>query len=696
MKILFFTLFAICLALFTPIQSFAEESEIWDYEVATSRLDNSRNKLSTKTGGSSFSFSEKDIENLPQGQVSSMNQLLLRAPNVVQNSYGQIHLRGDHSHLQYRINGVMLPEGISGFGQVLDVHFIDRVDLLTGAMPAQFGFQNAGVIDIKTKDGAFKKGGRSELTLGGNDTFGFNQQIGGSDGKLNYFLNASHLQNNRGIEPPTAARNPIHDDTSQQNLFGYFSYLLDATTRLNLIIGSSQNHFQVPNNPNQSPSYSLSSGENVSSSNLNEKQSEMNNFLIASLQGISSLDIDYQISAFSRYSDLKFRSDYVGGLTYNGIASDIDRNSFVNGLQGDFSYELNEKNIFRSGFFISDDATQNDYNSFVFSADDEGNQTSTDPINIINTSKKHSQLYGIYLQDELKLLKKLTLNFGARFDGYSSYNSENQISPRIGAIYDLNEKTKIHAGFARYFTPPPTALLSNSDLSKFENTTNASNSLVNDQVKAERTSYYDIGIAHKMTKYLSLGLDTYYKQIRNLLDLGQFGNALIYTPFNYQRGEAYGVEFSADYQRENFASYLNLAAQNARAKNIISGQYLFDAEELSYIKNHYVNLDHSQYYTASAGASYSVGKTKYSADAIFGSGLRTGDNNSNTMPSYLQINGSVAHDFELPLIERFNARLAAINIFDEVYQLHNGSGIGVAASQYGPRRTFYLVLSKNF
>jgi outer membrane receptor protein involved in Fe transport len=215
-------------------------------------------------------------------------------------------------------------------------------------------------------------------------------------------------------------------------------------------------------------------------------------------------------------------------------------------------------------------------------------------------------------------------------------------------------------------------------------------------VKAERTNYYDLGVSHKLTKNLNLGLDVYYKQIKNLLDLGQFGNALIYTPFNYQLGESYGIEFTADYRRDNFSSYLNFAAQQSKAKNIISGEYLFDSTELNYIANNYVNIDHSQTYTVSGGASYSIGKTKYSADAIFGSGLRTGDNNLNTMPSYLQVNGSVAHDFQLPLIEKFNVRLTMINLFDEVYQLHDGSGIGVAASQYGPRRTLYLILSKSF
>ncbi|MES2961031.1 MAG: TonB-dependent receptor [Pseudomonadota bacterium] len=670
--------------------------DVWNYEVTAKKLDNSRNNLSPATGGSSFSFNQKDVENLPQGQMTSLNQVLLRAPGVVQNSYGQLHVRGDHANLQYRINGVMLPEGVSGFGQALDTHFADKIDFLTGAMPAQYGFRTAGVVDIKTKSGAFQKGGRSEIMVGGNDTLGLNQQVSGASGNLNYYVSASYLQNNRGIESPTAGRNPIHDDTGQDKLFGYFSYLLDATTRLNVIVANADNRFQIPNNPNQSTNYTLNGFDGFNSAALNEKQSESNKYAVVSLQGVSSSDVDYQVSAFTRYSDMKFRSDYAGDLMFNGLASDIDRSSFANGFQGDFSYNLNEKNILRSGFFFSDDATKRQSNNAVFAADTDGTQLSSDPFRIYESSSKHSQLYGAYIQNEWKVLKKLTINYGARFDVSKSYVSEKQLSPRFGAVYDLSEKTKIHAGFSRYFTPPPTALISSTTLSNFQNTTNASENLTNGKVKSERTSYYDLGVSHKVTSHLNLGVDAYYKQIRNLLDEGQFGNAVIYTPFNYQQGKAYGVEFTADYQRDNFSSFFNFAAQEAYGKNVVSGQYLLGNDELNYIANNWVKLDHSQSYTASAGASYLFLGTKYSADAIYGSGLRTGDNNLNAMPSYLQVNFSAARDINLFAAGKFNVRVAVVNLFDQVYQLHDGSGIGVAASQYGPRRTLYLIASKSF
>ncbi len=47
---------------------------------------------------------------------------------------------------------------------------------------------------------------------------------------------------------------------------------------------------------------------------------------------------DGQLSYFTRYNDLHFMPDPVGDLLLNGIASDISRQSYTNGIQGDASY----------------------------------------------------------------------------------------------------------------------------------------------------------------------------------------------------------------------------------------------------------------------------------------------------------------------------------------------------------------------
>ena len=67
-------------------------------------------------------------------------------------------MRGEHANVQFRINGVELPEGLSVFGQALETRFARSVSLLTGALPAQYGFFTAGVLDIQTKTGLTNPG----------------------------------------------------------------------------------------------------------------------------------------------------------------------------------------------------------------------------------------------------------------------------------------------------------------------------------------------------------------------------------------------------------------------------------------------------------------------------------------------------------------------------------------------------------
>ena len=161
--------------------------------VVAQRLNKARNSLSPETGGSVYRFSEKAIQDLPQGNNTPLNQVLLQAPGVVQDSFGQLHVRGDHANLQYRINGVQLPEGITGFGQVMSPRFAQSISLLTGALPAEFGLRTAGIIDIKTKEGLLDNGGDVEFYGGQRSTIQPSFEYGGSVGKFNYFVTGQYF-----------------------------------------------------------------------------------------------------------------------------------------------------------------------------------------------------------------------------------------------------------------------------------------------------------------------------------------------------------------------------------------------------------------------------------------------------------------------------------------------------------------------
>ncbi len=118
--------------------------------VTARRLNEQRAQIETQTGASSYTIDSAAIAAMPGGTNVPLNQVLLQAPDVVQDSFGQLHVRGDHNDLQYRLNGIILPEGISVFSQTLSPRLISSLSLITGALPAEYGLRTAGIIDLTT------------------------------------------------------------------------------------------------------------------------------------------------------------------------------------------------------------------------------------------------------------------------------------------------------------------------------------------------------------------------------------------------------------------------------------------------------------------------------------------------------------------------------------------------------------------
>ena len=88
---------------------------------------------------------------------------------------------------------------------------------------------------------------------------------------------------------------------------------------------------------------------------------------------------------------------------------------------------------------------------------------------------------------------------------------------------------------------------------------------------------------------------------------------------------------------------------------------------------------------------------RFSADMIAGSGLRSGDANITTVAPYSQFNVGVAREFLLPFDSKpVTVRFDVINLLDSIYLIRDGTGIGVFAPQYGPRRGYFAGISKKF
>ncbi|MGY3237119.1 hypothetical protein ACVMAJ_004009 [Bradyrhizobium sp. USDA 4448] len=659
-------------------------------------FDAARQTIVAPTATSPYQMTQQAIEALPQGENTSLDRVLLQAPGVSQDSAagGDLHVRNEHANVQYRINGIMLPDGVGAFGQILDTGIVGNLALITGALPAQYGLRTAGVVDIQTKSSAFDNTGKVGIYGGSHETITPYAEWGGTVGNTRYFVSGRYFGSNLGLENPTPSNNAIHDHTDQGKGFAYLSTVVDPTTRIVYMGGVSNSRFQIPNNPSQTPQYTAFGVSDFNSANLNENQREFNSFNVLALQ-YSSNGLDLQTSYFNRYSSVHFVPDVMGDLVFNGVASDVYRSSLTHGVQTDAAYRVSDAHTLHAGFTVSAENAFVSNGSVLLPLDVTGAPFDA-PFNVLDQSSKTGFLFGTYIGDEWKVTNRITLNYGLRFDQMMQYTDANQLSPRISMSYTPWDGTVFHAGYARYFTPPQLVLAAPTNLGLVQNTTQQPEVNLADPVRPERSHYFDVGVTQKLLPGLEVGVDGYYKMARDLLDDGQFGAAYVLTAFNYEKGDNYGVELSAKYSDTHFRAYANIAYARQIATNVVSNQFLFGADELAYIASHYVYTDHSQWVSGSAGASYKWDNgTRLSMDVLYGSGLRSGFANTSSLPWYSQVNLGVSHEFKWfddkkPTTLRFDV----VNLFDTVYEIRDGSGIGVFAPQFGPRRGFFFGMSQ--
>jgi outer membrane receptor protein involved in Fe transport len=462
---------------------------------------------------------------------------------------------------------------------------------------------------------------------------------------------------------------------------------------------------------------SFLSTTNFNSADLNENQNEQNCYGVVAYQK-SAGDLNLQVAAYGRSSSVHFTPDPVGDLFFNGVASDVDRSIYSGGLQADASYALGDKHTLRGGIMLLEEVASTHATTTVFPVDSLDPSVANPnglpeilPDNVV----AHAMFVGLYLQDEWKILPKVTLNYGARFDlYYASFDKENQPSPRVNLIYQPTDATTLHAGYARYFTPPPLENVPSETVNLFRLTSNESApGVADDAVKAERANDFDAGISQKLAPGLQVGMDGYYKNAVNQLDDGLFGQTLILSAFNYAEGRIYGVEFTGTYAKAGFSTYANVAYSVAQGQDWNSAQFLFNPGDLAYVRNHWIYLDHDQRVTGSFGASYLFHETQACSarvyvDALYGSGLRQDGGgfepnnpaaaipNGATVPAYYSVSLGAEQDWKVARRQILKARLDVVNVTDNIYQLRSGSGVGVNAAQYGMRLGFFGTLSYAF
>ncbi len=663
-----------------------------------------------KASSETYQLSRKDVEILPRGNNVEVSDVLLTIPSVVYGALKQTHIRQDHANQQFRIDGIPIPDTVTGaFADIVPPRAWERADIILGGMEAQYGNKTAIVVDITSKSGTTPGFGSLQLFGGSNQTVNPSFEYGGTVGeKFRYYALNSYVTTDRGIEPPTLGTTIFHGQSEKNNTYLRGDYQLSNRSNFSWILLNAVAKYQIPNSPglpaNPDVLALLPGFIPVASQAVDQNQKENNQYTQLVWRHDVNATSFFGLGAYFRHGYANFTTDPLNVLAYTPdvaepfSAANQKRTAYSGGVRLDHTWIPNAEHLVKSGFQIDYTNADNEAQLYLFERD-PGTGLPVGPVMTRQASNVNTQWREeFWVQDQWSPNEHWTINAGLRFDQIQGFYNEGQLSPRIGVTYKYNQSNVFHVYYGRLFTPPNIEQIAFINLNT-AGTTAEPEDPTGFRPRAERAHYFEVGSYHAIGQYATLELTGYYKLAHFLSDAGQFGSTplLNFFAFNYgwQRGinGALKVQFSDD-----FTGRGNVAWGQCKGYGLQSGNFLLEQKEIDDINSPGgVFCDHSQTMTSSAVLSYKfVERTTISGQMLYGSGLRTAADenaktNSSHEPSYTVYNASVTHVIPLPWDrQKILLGFDIINMFDRQYFYNSGEGsIGLGVAHAGMPRSFF-------
>ena len=683
------------------------QQPVTEVVVTARRLDEARASVEPSLGASTYALSNDAVENRPGGESANLVHVMLQMPGVAQGATGELSVRAQ-TGLQYRINNVIIPEGFTDLADTLRARFTDNIQLVTGALPAQYGLQTGGVVSITSKNGIYERGGEIEAYGGSHGHAESAFEAAGAVGDTNVYVSGSYLHDRAGLGSLDGDAHPLHDATDQVDAFTFIDHTIDAQSRVSLIAGLSGDWNELSNargldaattpaGPGFRRPLSAEGVTSFPSEALDGAQRNQTAYALLSYQR-SMERLTYQVSGSVRYSTLKVSPDVLGDLLFQGVSQAVVNNAASAGLQAEGVYDLDAAHKLRAGLVVTArrDASVASYLALPVGPDLR--QLSELPTLLAASEVAHRTESSLFAQDEWRPFASLTVNVGLRFDKVSGQGGGSQVSPRLNAVWQATAATAVHAGYARYFVPAP-------DLDQagwpqlLAGTSGAAPGPASAPARGEIDDYFDLGVEQSLED-LKLGVDAYWRDAANLLDEVRVGSTALSRPFNFADGRVRGVEFSAIYADGPLTAWANIAVARAEGRRIVSGQAAFTPAKLRLLADRFTPMNSDQTVTASFGSTYRWRALRLSADAVYGSGFpRTatdGVPNAARLPAEVLVNVSVVYRLDGLRDRPLDLRVDVNNLFDARYALRDGTSLGGGNPLWAPRRGVIFGLEQQF
>jgi hypothetical protein len=525
-----------------------------------------------------------------------------------------VHLRGNELSLNNFINGVSFfdnPHQL--FTPGLSPDIIQSVNIITGGFPAEFGNRFGGILDIVTRTG-FDANNHGNITIGAGDYLRDNASMdfGGHSERLGYFLYAQAFQSDRFLNTPESHR--FHDRGRGARSFAQFDYRPGSSDFFKLAVTFDGTNFELPN----------TNDDELAGRDFFQRNREQT--AVLSWEHLFGPSSAISTSLYERLASARLLptsdpfSIQAGGL----------RNDVTMGAKSDYSLFIGSRHAIKTGIDLMLLRLRED-----FSFDPRDNESELEPVSF--RGRKTGGQASFYFQDQLRPFKNFTANLGLRYDQYTLVTSGRALSPRINLAYALNSgRTVLHFAYNRFFAPPPIENLLLSARLGFKN----------DPPRISRSNHFEAGVTRSVIERLVLRMTGYWRSDKNAFETTELANVRVFAPTTFQRGEAYGIEFSAqlnEIKRLGLSGYLNYAAQRAFHTGPVSGGFTVESVE----PGERGPAAFDQIHTATAGLTWREHRSGFWASAAleYGSGTPAAFPNEHGDEVSVRLPGHVVPNF---------------------------------------------------
>ena len=649
--------------------------------------------------GSISTLGRETLKSLPKGEDRPITEVVTTQPGFVQDAFGNVYSRGNHSNIQYQIDGIPIPDSVGNlFAQSLPVRLIDSLEVITGGMPAEFGNRLAAVVNVNTRRGTNSLDGLVQLRYGSFQTIESSGYLSWGSGPFSFFVGGSFMQSQRVLDPPSIT--PIlHDDGHNARLFARLDYAPTSQDRIELFVNYAKNRFEIPIDPtvvpldpmrpdlvrpvdsfgNESPAYV------PHDTDATETEHEL--FLTLSWLHSFGKRGQLQIAPYYKMSFGALASDpahALGALADPGsIVSDVTRRADHGGAVIHYAVQVGN-HLIKTGVQLNYLRGATDYTQYVR---DDGSGSGGVASSEGGTDRTSALLSGVYLQDRWES-GQVRIQYGVRFDlqhvmlADGTTSDQWGISPRLGASLAFLKDLVGRVFVGVLFQPPPPLDLGNA--ARVLGVISPTESVPYD-IKAETALYGELGLSARILKKVKLSVTGWGKYSFHQFDNIALGATNLIGSYNFEHGRSVGVELAADIVfRDWLSGFANATWLIAQGQGISSAKFLFAPDQLA--DTSWQTLDHAQTWTANAGLTVQYSGASVTAMATYGSGLRTGPSNDQTVPQHIRFDMTLQYSFEkLPLRPRL--AIDIINLFDSHYAYRIGNAF-VGSSYAAPRSVF--------